>query len=56
MPARAKYNKRRIDVRLDAETEAALQYLMDVTGLTESKVIRKVILDAAKANRKPSKP
>ena len=49
MPARAKYNRRKLQARLDAETEQAFQRLLDATGLTESRLIRKLILEADQA-------
>jgi hypothetical protein len=57
MPARAKYNSRRINVRLDKEADEILQRLKELYEMTDdSKVIRKLILDAGKQVKKPSKP
>jgi antitoxin component of RelBE/YafQ-DinJ toxin-antitoxin module len=53
MPAKPRYNRRKLQARLDAETEAAFRQLMAQTGLTESALIRQLILDAARRYQKP---
>jgi len=53
MPAKPRYNRRKLQARLDAETEAAFRLLKRMTGLTESGLIRQLIIDAARRYQKP---
>lgn len=47
MPAKPRYNKGRVDVRLDEASQKALNDLIRYTGKTESKLIREALIEKA---------
>lgn len=48
MPAKAKYDQGRIQFRLDAESQAALDALVKLTGKKPSKILREALIEKAR--------